>query len=163
MRDMCLNSADQEHRNPVSREFRSQKMIVDLVSQFGASTIEWWNDATWESLAVQALWRVCRNGVHGVERSPQAPQAAVRYRDTLLDATREDSDALVNEVLIRYCAAFADQGLSQWRLPDRDLGFYGAFCELYRDSSGPQNDWLRNLGHPGSRSVSAFPMRNEYL
>ena len=38
-----------------------------------------------------------------------------------------DTDRSVNDVLIRFCAAFLDQGFSPWVLPDRELGFYRSF------------------------------------
>lgn len=155
MRDTCLGGDDRDHRSPVPRDQRTQQMLLDLVRQFGAETIERWDDATWESLSVQALWRICRNGVHGVERHAAAPHPFVRHRDILLEATRDDSDSLVHEVLIRFCAAFADQGFSQWPLAHRDQGFYRAFCELYRIESGPRQQWLSGLAGELDRLVNA--------
>ena len=69
----------------------------------------------------------------------------MRHRDLLLEATGADTDALVHDVLIRFCAAFLDQGLAHWQLPRRDEGFYRAFCSLYRQPGGPPDRWMRGL------------------
>ncbi len=60
------------------------------------------------------------------------PPPPVRQRDMLFEATGVDTDALVHDVLIRFCAAFLDQGMAKWQLPRRSEGFYRAFCSLYR-------------------------------
>ena len=70
--------------------------------------------------------------------------APVRHRDYLLRATGVDSDRLVNEQLIRFCAAFIDQGVAAWTLPTREQGFLHAWMSLYRDSH-PVDHWLREL------------------
>ena len=112
-------------------------LIADLVQRNGEASIERWSPGTWEALSLQTLWRVCRVGVHGLE-TPAAPtRREVRHRDGLLEATGEDSDSLVHEVLIRFCAAFADQGFAVWSLPNREQGFYRAFRALYRQPGGP--------------------------
>ena len=33
----------------------------------------------------------------------------------------------INEQMIKWCAAFLDEGLSDWSMPDRELGFYDAW------------------------------------
>lgn len=68
-----------------------------------------------------------------------------RHRDVLFAATNEDSDLLVNEVLIRFTAAFVDQGLAEWVLPHRNDGFLQAFINLYRRAGGPPTPWMRGL------------------
>ena len=124
---------------------RDQDALADLFRRFGASSIERWSDTTWEAFALQALWRVCRDGVHGVKATAPPVQTPVRHRDLLLEVTGEDIDRLVDEVLIRFCAAFLDQGFSPWRLPNRQMGFYAAFRTLYRQGGGPPDRWMRGL------------------
>jgi uncharacterized protein len=94
---------------------------------------------------LQALWRFCRDGVHGLKSPPTTPTRPQRHRDLLLEATGEDADLPVDDLLIRFCAVFLDQGFSDWRLPRRDEGFYRAFCALYRQGGGPPDRWLRGL------------------
>ncbi len=88
---------------------------------------------------------MCRDGVQDIETFAPASLAALRHRDYLLEATGEDSDALVHDVLIRFCAAFTDQGLAHWHLPHREEGFYRSFEALYRGSGGPPDVWLQGL------------------
>ncbi len=143
MRDWsCIKNA---RARPDLAEERPRQWLGDLLEQLGAKKLERLTAAQWETLSVQALWRVCRDGVALIEQHPQPAGRTIRHRDAVLEATRDDSDELVHEVLIRFTAAFADQGLTQWSLPHRERGFYAAFCELYRQSAGPESVWLRGL------------------
>lgn len=122
-----------------------RRMLADLVQRYGESSIERWSPQTWESLSLNALWRVCCEGVRGLDSAAGRREAPVRHRDLLLAASGEDSDVLVHDVLIRFCAAFADQGLAGWPLPNREQGLYRAFCALYGQPGGPPYRWLRGL------------------
>jgi uncharacterized protein YbcC (UPF0753/DUF2309 family) len=124
---------------------RVKEVLSDLTRHLGGAEIESWNDETWEAFSLQTLWRICRNGVLNVPRFEAPPILAIRHRDILLAATQIDSDRLVNEFLIRFCAAFLDQGFTQWHLPHRDEGFFNAFCAVYGPAKGPPDLWLRRL------------------
>ncbi len=39
----------------------------------------------------------------------------------------------VNAYMIRVCSAFLDEGLASWHMPDRRLGFFGAWRQLAQD------------------------------
>jgi uncharacterized protein YbcC (UPF0753/DUF2309 family) len=123
---------------------RGRDGIAALLDQYGASSMEGWNDRTWESFTLHALWRICHNGVHGVKRFGEAVTPPHRHRDLLLLATGRDSDLLVHDVLIRFCAAFLDQGFAGWPLPEREAGFFRTFAALYRRVR-PVDAWLRDL------------------
>ena len=56
------------------------------------------SDDEWEGFTLQALWRVCCEGVRNVPAVTPGPPRLVRHRDLLLEETGEDADALVNEV-----------------------------------------------------------------
>ncbi|RUL85849.1 DUF2309 domain-containing protein [Tautonia sociabilis] len=118
--------------------------IRSLLDRFGAEGIERWSERTWESFTLHLLWRVCHQGVHGLGRTDEAPPQPSRHRDLLLLATGRDTDLLVHDLLIRFCAAFLDQGFARWALPGRDAGFFRCFSDLYRDAS-PISSWLRGL------------------
>ena len=141
----------QETRHWVMRDLRNghhhahREMIADLLEHYGEAAIERWSETTWEALSLQALWRACREGVHGVEAAQSSPREFVRHRDWLLEATGEDSDQLVSELLIRFSAAFLDQGMARWTLPHRGDGFFQAFSVLYRQPAGPPDQWLAGL------------------
>jgi len=133
--DNLRNGHDHAHR----------EMLTDLLARHGAASMESWSEATWESLALQTLWRTCREGVHCLAAVPAKSPEFVRPRDWLLEATGEDSDRLVNELVIRFSAAFLDQGMAPWTLPHRAEGFFRAFIALYRQSAGPPDRWLSGL------------------
>jgi uncharacterized protein YbcC (UPF0753/DUF2309 family) len=128
---------------PVGRAARGS--LAGLFERFGESGIENWGDDVWEAFTLQALWRVCCDGVAGVPSFCPPPPLPVRHRDLLLLASGADSDLPVNELLTRFCAAFLDQGLARWPLPHRNEGFARAFAALYGRPGGPPEPWLRGL------------------
>jgi uncharacterized protein len=124
---------------------RFHEDLLGLLRKLGDSSIEEWTDGQWESFTLQALWRVCREGVRDLPQFTTPPSQAIRHRDLMFAVTGTDPDSLVNEVLIRFCASFLDQGLAHWTLPRRDEGFYRSFRSLYRGPGGPPDRWLRGL------------------
>jgi uncharacterized protein YbcC (UPF0753/DUF2309 family) len=124
----------------------AEQLLENLIDDFGRSSVERSSEATWEAFTLQALWRVCRAGVHGLKVSAQPHHLEVRHRDLLLEATGADSDLLVHEILIPFCAAFLDQGFTRWSLPHRGRGFLHSFSALYRHRGGPLESWLGGLG-----------------
>lgn len=120
--------------------------LSQLLSRFGESKMEYWSDDDWESFTLQALWRVCCEGVQDVPAFSTPAPLAIRHRDVLLEATGVDTDLLVDARLIPFCASVLDQGFAHWQLPRRDEGFYRAFCTLYRQPWGPPDRWVRGLG-----------------
>jgi hypothetical protein len=141
---------------------RIQSLLSDLIPRFQEASVEHWNEPTqeWESLSLQTLWRVCDQGVRQVK--PQEPplNRLVRHRDLLREVTGADSDLWVDSLLIRFCAAFTDQGFAPWSLPHREQGFYQAFCRLYRQPRGPLDRWLLKLPQELARleSVATSPL-----
>jgi uncharacterized protein YbcC (UPF0753/DUF2309 family) len=123
----------------------ARESLAGLLDRFGESTIEGWSDDDWERFTLQALWRVCCDGVRDLPPFTPQPLTPVRHRDFLLEASGEDADALVNGMLIRFCSAFLDQGLAAWQLPSRDEGFLRSFCALYRRPGGPPARWMDGL------------------
>ncbi|MBM4070448.1 MAG: DUF2309 domain-containing protein [Planctomycetes bacterium] len=118
------------------------------IDRLGDSAMETWSLPDWERFTLQSLWRVCRDGVHGVADVPACAPAAslpVRHRHWLLLATSRDADQLVHEVLIPFCAAYLDQGLSHWRFPQRERGLLRCFRNLYARRGGAPVPWLHGL------------------
>jgi uncharacterized protein YbcC (UPF0753/DUF2309 family) len=115
---------------------RQVREMLNLVfARFDKPHLEQWSDRTWETFTLHLLWLICKDGVQrdGVERIEQ-PSKAIRHRDLLLQTTGQDSDRLVHDILIPFCAAFLDQGFAGWSLPNREAGFYESFLELYGQS-----------------------------
>jgi hypothetical protein len=118
--------------------------LLALLERFGDRHIESWTESTWEAFTLQALWRICCDGVQGVPELTLPPLPPVRHRDLLREVASVDSDEAVHELLIRFCAAFLDQGLSHWPLPRRDEGFFRCFAALYQHQPAVEA-WLKGL------------------
>ncbi|MGA2702172.1 MAG: DUF2309 domain-containing protein [Isosphaeraceae bacterium] len=149
-----LRGFDETSRNGSSNPAGDRTIpdsLAELLFRFGKSKMEYWSDEDWESLTLQALWRVCCDGVRDIPSFTTPPPLAVRHRDVLLEATGVDTDLLVDDRLIPLSAAFLDQGFAHWQLPRRDEGFYRAFCSLYRLPWGPPDRWMRGLAEEVGR------------
>ncbi|QEG36899.1 DUF2309 domain-containing protein [Bythopirellula goksoeyrii] len=129
---------------PTHEEVRARELVDKIFEYFDKPDIEHWDLSTWEAFTLHLLWFVCRDGV-ACTPSPEATHPlASRHRDVLLEATGGDSDRLVHEVLIRFCAAFMDQGFGSWPLPQAN-GFFASFSALYQSPYGPPDHWMRRL------------------
>jgi uncharacterized protein len=156
MRDL-RDGGDDPFRSTAPHGTHDQHLHDDLIRRFGETTIEQWTDATWEAFTLRLLWRICRDGAMHFKSSASAETkpTPLRHRDVLIKATRRDSDELVHEVLIRFCAAFTDQGVAGWSLPHRESGFFRSFCDVYGVSAGPPDVWMRGLVSELKRIQSA--------
>ena len=156
MRDL-RDGGDDSHRGSGPHGTHDQHLHDDLIRRFGESSIEIWSEQTWEAFSLRVLWRACRDGTHKLKLDVAASPAKswLRHRDVLLKAANCDSDELVHEVMIRFCAAFTDQGFAGWKLPVREHGFYRAFCEVYRLPAGPPDRWMLGLSAELTRLESA--------
>jgi uncharacterized protein YbcC (UPF0753/DUF2309 family) len=139
------NESRNGHAAPQRADQRAPTGLAGLLERFGEAGIEEWGDDRWEAFTLQALWRVCCEGLSAVPEVAPPPPMPERHRDLLLKATGADADRPVNALLTRFCAAFLDQGLARWQLPRRNEGFYRAFCAIYRVSGGPPESWMRGL------------------
>lgn len=152
------SAADRAHliaetRHWVMRDLRAwdgttrdvPEWVPVLFRKFREERIGSWDEATWEAFSLETLWGVCRTGVGSVPVAPTSAKSPIRHRDLFHQVTGVDSDLWVNAILIRFCAAFLDQGVSHWLLPDRDRGFAYSFCTLYRHAVGPPDLWLRGV------------------
>lgn len=112
--------------------------------EFRGAGAERWAESTWEAFTLTLLWRICRDGAHGVRRGGAAVHHPIRHRDHLLAASGIDADLPVHDILIRFTSAFLDQGFAVWALPGRDAGYFRAFIDLYKDAR-PVAGWLGPL------------------
>lgn len=154
VRDLInAGSPNGRYRNPLAEDPRRQHILWPLLHELDPvmhggerGYSDDWADPIWESFALKSLWRVCREGVRkaGPRQAPE-PTRGERPRDLLLWATGIDTDQFVHALLIRFCAAFTDQGVAHWALPGRELGFFKCFRELYRTAGGPPERWLQGL------------------
>lgn len=119
---------------------RLHAVLEVLFQRFRKEAIASWSEAVWESFTLHLLWQICQHGVHGVPRTAAGELETIRHCALLRLATGIDPDDAINETLIRFCAAFLDQGYAHWRLPERDRGFLQSFCRLYRNNA-PAESW----------------------
>lgn len=132
--------------NPVGGEPASVREALDpLMVPFDGSKAERWSDSTWVSFVLHLLWRACLQGVGDAAPPLPASTLPIRHRDMLREAGGGDSDTLVHGMLIRFSAAFCDQGLADWPLPARNAGFLRGFCEVYGHAASLAEPWLRGL------------------
>lgn len=92
-----------------------------------------WKEREWEAYTLHLLWRVCLQGA-AQATNPLLSDEHVRPRDILFRRTGHDIDPLVQEELIRFSAAYVDQGYSDWQLPGREAGYFQSFVQLYCES-----------------------------
>ncbi len=103
-----------------------------------------WSEAAWEVATLELLWRSIQVGACKA-RDEQRSQPAERSLNELVRCvTGVDTNASIDELLIRFCSAFLDQGFANWPLPERELGFFRSFLGLYRNTS-PIDRGLREL------------------
>ena len=107
-----------------------------------------------EREAVDDLWHACIEAMALARPSLQNLRPPVRHRDLLLAIDPAlDTDALVHPLLIRICAAFLDQGVAMWPMPDRESGLLQAAAQLHTSRLGPTEPWSRRLG-PALRATT---------
>ncbi len=147
-----------ETRHWIMRELRKPQPVVasgtecnlpvtwrEVLAAFPLASIEDWDDRRWESVCLHLLWRIVRQGVRVVPTKVTEASPLLRHQDLLKHLCQMESDPLVHEVLVGFCAAFLDQGYAAWKLPDRQRGLFAAFCELHGRRRMFAKRWMRKL------------------
>jgi uncharacterized protein YbcC (UPF0753/DUF2309 family) len=126
---------DRRFRDDVPQDLRIRVVSrSEIVDRFGSG-------ANAEESAVLALWKECCAVPLAASLSHDAParprNGNKSFRELLLDRTGADTHDWVHPTLIRFCAAFLDAGVAYWPLPQREQGFYRAWCGLIAASNTP--------------------------
>ncbi|MCE9630948.1 MAG: DUF2309 domain-containing protein [Planctomycetia bacterium] len=92
------------------------------------------------------LWHACLEAMAISHKAFVHVRPPVRHRDLIraVDPTM-DTDELVHPLLIRLCAAYLDQGVASWPMPDREHGLLQAAAGLYAGAHGPTEPWSVHL------------------
>jgi uncharacterized protein YbcC (UPF0753/DUF2309 family) len=100
-----------------------------------------------EAVTTRALWTAClgRRQDFSVSRATGDDNEIHRPREELQRVIGVDCDKLVHPLLIRYLAAFLDQGVSYWSLPGREVGLYASILKLWELPNGIQQGWYAPL------------------
>ena len=131
--------------------------VLSLINETRIDKLQSWSNQKWESVVLQSLWQICRSGVQSADALTKQPSdhhrwSTIRTRDLLKKVAGEDIDAMVNDVLIRFCGVYLDQGFADWQLPDREQGFAFAFASLYSTSFAVVPGWMQGI----STELKAF-------
>ena len=99
-----------------------------------------------EGIAASGLWEACVTAIGGTRASVIPSQPPRRFRDLIVAvAPALDTDELVHPLLIKIVAAFLDQGVASWAMPDRERGLLAAAAAVYESPWGPVDGWARVL------------------
>ena len=99
-----------------------------------------------EQRASSELWYVCVEAVALARPSITHIRPPVRHRDLILAVDPAvDTDTLVHPLLIRFCAAYLDQGVAAWPMPGRERGLLEAVARMYCGHFGPTEPWSAGL------------------
>jgi uncharacterized protein len=108
-----------------------------------------------DSWAVALLWRACSRlarstpplAIHRFSPDWIANiGSSVSHRDALHDLSHKDPAELSNEPIIRFCAAFLDEGMATWSMPHRAQGMLHAWQSFtLATATAPRVAWQRGL------------------
>ncbi len=122
------------------------RSLAELLNRFGASTIETWTDDDWEGFTLQALWRLCCDGVRDLPPYTRQPPPPARQRDMVFEATRRRhrrTGARCVDSVLRGVPRSGDGQAGSYRGGAR--GSTAAFAALYRHPGWAPADWMRGL------------------
>jgi uncharacterized protein len=119
-------------------------LLRSVIGEEPLNTVKRWGEAKWESVTLQLLWRIASDGIQRAFQSTSPPMP-IRHRDLVRTQSNIDCDQWVHDILVRFCAAYLDQGFAAWKLPSREKGFFQAFCEHHQQSKILNRRWCREL------------------
>lgn len=93
-----------------------------------------------------ALWDACFERINALHQAKPPGTKASRPRDGVLALHGIDIDEVVHPILIRLCAAYLDQGIAYWPMPEREKGFWAASLKILSQSWTIFPDGLQGLG-----------------
>ncbi len=121
--------------------FLRKRMLVPGVRAIDAGNVEWMlGDGQLEPVEMLTLFE--RRASAGGTKTRQKPE---RPKDGVLAEYGLDLDEIIHPLLIRWTAAYLDQGLAYWSMPNRELGFLNAVKVLMRQPGGVFSEHLTGL------------------
>lgn len=99
-----------------------------------------------ERAVANELWHACVEATAGGRAALVHTPPPVRPRDLIVAVRPDlDLDELVHPPLIRFVAAFLDQGVADWPMPAREAGLLGTAASIF-GTFGPREPWAAGLG-----------------
>ncbi|MCC9654387.1 DUF2309 domain-containing protein [Rhodopirellula halodulae] len=142
--DEVESRTSKHHASPLPQVVRSE-LAADK-----SKPIHRWSDEQWERFTLRCLWKLCECGVHIADETTSQkedalPRVDVPIAESIGRVCGENPNALVDQVLIRFCASYLDQGFADWMLPDRQHGFACAFSLLLEGSWNLRPTWMASI------------------
>lgn len=98
-----------------------------------------------ERFSALALWTICQDLTRDyVPKAKLSSAPCHTHRELLLERTGEDVYDRVFPVMLRRCAAYLDDGLAAWSMPERELGFYRSVRKLVAQGSASPMGWMHD-------------------
>lgn len=136
----------------VSRRQLMRAMLVPGVRDVRPATVRWEMEEGFLQNRDAALFDICHKGASGTVES----RKAARPRDGVLQATGVDVDDTIHPLMIRLSAAYMDQGLAYWPMPDREFGFWSAALTVLSQPSLSSPELTRLSKYlPGAKNQTA--------
>ncbi len=117
----------------VSRHQLMRAMLIPGIRDVRPSTVRWELEEGFLRDRDATLFDLC----YRVAGGTVPPRKPTRPRDGVLQATGTDIDDVIHPLLIRLTAAYVDQGLAYWPMPDREFGFWSAALTVLAQPSFP--------------------------
>lgn len=132
-----------------------KELKSESIGWFEWDNMDSWTEIEWMSWTLKLMWKVaCIGSTCGKLEQPTVNQT-IRLRDIIWERYDLDTDQQVQEALIPFCAAYLDQGLSHWKLPQRDQGFLKSFHALYSKKPMGAPAWMEDVALELNRVVES--------
>lgn len=136
----------QSYNTNIENGASTASLVESLIHKIGGvKKIENWSNANWEKLTVNLLWEVCGRAVANCKPVKTVKSTDQHFSLLLRDSTGFDMDRIIDEVLIRFCGSYLDQGFANWPLPHRELGFARSFAHLFTKSFTVKPAWMDGI------------------
>lgn len=110
--------------------------------------------------ALEASWAVCAELAEGAREKPSERLLARigidrTHRDLLVAAGAPDPAAQSNAELVSFLAAYLDEGMARWSMPNRERGLLRSFVAQLEAAPLTEQAWLRSAHQSLAASLSS--------
>jgi uncharacterized protein len=98
-----------------------------------------------EAESLRSLYQTCCEHTRSISWPKPESQSLRIPASMLRDRTGMELNDIIHPLLIRWCGAFLDHGVSFWSMPDREQGFFHAFLAQVASNPHPGRPWTQLL------------------